>query len=338
MQDLLSRGRWIRALLLYLLAALLVFCLAPWVGGESISAGQVVRDITGKNAVLSTDTQIFVYQRVPRVLLGFLVGGALAVVGSVLQVILRNALAAPSTLGMTGAGSVGAVIAISIPHLAFSWGPFSSVQLFALLGSGVGLLFIYMLARQKQGISMNTLLLAGVTIGILCSAIIPLIKYLANPDMLVAMDRWMMGGLDVVGYRELAALFPLLVPGVGMLLLQGLNLNHITLGEEMALGHGVDVAAVERISFLAGALATASAVSMVGPIFFVGLIVPHIIRRLSGYDQRIVLPGAFLAGGAFLVLCDIIARTIVAPTEMPVGIITAILGGPFFIILLLRKK
>jgi len=152
------------------------------------------------------------------------------------------------------------------------------------------------------------------------------------------MDHWLMGGLDIVGYRSLAALLPLLLPGAGMLFMQMGSYNLLALGEEMALGYGVDVISVQRLSLIGGGLATAGAVSIAGPIGFVGLLVPHAVRRLSGFDHRILLPASFLAGGTLLVICDTIARTIVAPTEMPVGIITALVGGPFFIYLLFRKK
>ncbi len=335
---LLTRRNCIVSISLYLVSAVLVLIAAPFIGSEPIRPGVVFRDIIGNGSNRSTEAMIFVYQRAPRVLLGFLVGGSLALVGGVLQVILRNPLAAPATLGLTGAGSVGAVLAISIPTLSISWGPFSTVQLFALLGSALALGAIYLMARSPQGVSMNTLLLAGVMIGIICGAVIPLIRFLAHPNYLVAMDRWMMGGLDVIGFRELAGLFPFLLPGVGLLFMQMSALNHLSLGEEIAMGQGVNVAAVQRVSFIAGSLSVAGVVSIAGPIFFVGLIVPHCVRRISGFDHRIVLPGTFLAGGTFLVFCDIFARTLIAPTEMPVGIITAILGGPFFIYLLIKKK
>lgn len=324
---------------LYFTMALAVICIAPFIGSESIQIKNIMADMQKESSLWSADARIFIYQRIPRVLLGFLVGGTLALVGNVLQILLRNPLAAPSTLGLTAGGSVGAVLAISVPCLAWlDFGLISSVQVFALLGCALTLGLIYLMARRSEGFSIYTLLLAGVTIGIFSSAVIQLIRYLADPNMLVAMDRWIMGGLDVVGYQQLAALFPLVVPGVGLLCMQMTSLNHLSLGKEMALGHGVNVAAVQKYCFWGAGLATAGAVSFSGPIFFVGLLVPHAVRRLSGFDQRVVMPASFLAGGAFLVACDTAARTIVAPTEMPVGIITALVGGPFFIYLLFRKK
>ncbi len=270
-------------------------------------------------------------------LLAFLVGGSLAVAGSALQVVLRNPLAEPFILGIAGGGAVGAVIAISVPGLFVQAGPFSSVQFLSLLGCVVCVGGIYRLATSSTGISMTTILLAGVTVNILCGAAILLVRYLVSPHLLVAMDRWMMGGLDVVGYRELSALLPLLLPGLALLFMQGHALNQLAFGEEMAVGHGVNVASVQKQVFLGTGLATAGAVSLAGPIGFVGLIIPHAVRRLSGVDHRVVLPASFCLGGAFLTVCDLVARTVVAPTEMPVGIITALVGGPVFLRILLKR-
>lgn len=333
----LTPQRYILTLSYYVVFAAVALAVAPLVGSEPICFSQVLRDLTGP-APWSVETHIFLDQRLPRVLLGFCVGGTLALVGSVFQVILRNPLAAPSTLGVTGGGAVGAFLAISAPRLAVTWGPFSSVQLFALAGALAVLGLIYLMARRPAGISMSTVLLTGVTLGILSGAVIMLVRYLAHPDELVAMERWMMGGLDVVGYDRLSSLFPFLLPGLAILFLHSGALNHLSLGKEMAMGHGIDVASLQRLALFAGGLATASVVSLAGPIFFVGLIIPHAVRRISGCDHRLVLPAAFLAGGAFLVSCDMLARTIVAPTEMPVGIITALIGGPFFIYLLISRR
>jgi len=338
MPEPLTRKRYMFFLLLYVGCALVVLGMAPLVGSESISLARIGADLRQPAENWTVDTQIFVYQRVPRVVLGLLVGGSLALVGAVLQVILRNALAAPYTLGITGGASVGAVLAIYVSAFAFQLGPFHSVQLFALAGAGAALVLIYAIARRPEGLAVNTLLLAGVTVHILCGAVILLISYLTSPHLLKAMNQWLMGGLAVVGYQQLASLLPLLLPGLGVLLLQMASLNHLSLGHEMALGHGVDVSAVQGRCFFGAALATAAVVSLAGPIGFVGLLTPHAVRRLSGLDHRLVLPGSFLAGGAFLVVCDTLARTLLAPTEMPVGVITATLGGPFFIYLLLKRS
>jgi len=318
----------------YGVVALSTLISAPFFGSERLSWSHVQSALSSHPH--HVDADIFFQLRIPRVILSFLVGGALAMAGSALQVVFRNPLAEPFILGIAGGGAVGAATAISIPALSVQVGPFSSVQFFSLIGCIACIGAIYRLVTSSLGVSMSTVLLAGVTINILCGATILLVRYLVSPHLLVAMDRWMMGGLDVVGYRELSALLPLLLPGLALLLFQGVALNHLAFGEEMATGHGVNVAAVQRFVLLGTGLATAAAVSLAGPIGFVGLIVPHAVRRLSGSDHRLVLPASFLLGGTFLTLCDLFARTVVAPTEMPVGIVTAILGGPVFLRILLK--
>ncbi len=322
-------------LILYIIAFAAAALLAPLIGAEPLSGAEVIEYLKGTP---NTDGEIFFYQRVPRVLLALASGGALAAVGAAFQVLFKNPLVEPYTLGITGGSALGAFIAISVPSLWVAWGPFTSSQLFAAVGSFATLALIYYLARRPEGMQVTTLLLIGVTISIFCGGAILLITYLASPSQVVMFQRWMMGGIDVVGYREVASVCPLLLPGLGLIIFRSNDLNHLSLGDEMALGHGVDVKRVQKDVFIGGGLATAAVVSIAGPISFVGLIVPHMVRRLSGFDQRIVLPGSFLLGGAALAACDTLARTIIAPTELPVGIITAVIGGPLFIRLLLSRR
>jgi iron complex transport system permease protein len=333
-----TRRAWgpVAAYLAVFLAAALI---CPLIGPVRLSLHGVLdglRGMGGEGARIQAE--IFRSQRVPRVALGLLVGGTLACVGAALQVVLRNPLAEPYTVGVTGGASVGAFLAIMTPGLAFAVGPISSVQLFALLGAACALGLIYIIARRPGGIAMSTLLLAGVTISILSAGGVMLIRYLASPNLLVQMDRWMMGGLDVVGYGPINSMLPLLLPGLGLVFLQVRALNHLAVGEELAKGHGVNVARVQAATFVGGGVATAAAVSVAGPIGFVGLIVPHAVRRLSGFDQRVVLPASFLLGGAVLAACDTLARTARAPSEIPVGVITALVGGPLFIYMLVRMS
>ena len=270
--------------------------------------------------------------------MAFFVGGALAVCGAALQVALRNPLAEPYILGMAGGGTVGAVAAITFPHILIQWGIFSTLQIFSLTGCFICLFCIYQIAKNTAGLSMTVVLLAGVTINTICSAVILLMRYLADPHMLVAMDRWMMGGLDVVGYSELKGILPLLLAGILIIFSCARSLDILSLGDEFAKGRGVDVERIHKLIFAGSGLATAAAVSFAGPIGFVGLIIPHGVRYITGFDHRLILPLSFLAGGVFLTLCDTFARTVMAPTEMPVGIITAIVGWPLFVYILLRGK
>jgi len=312
-----------KALTGYALLFLMVALVSPWIGPGSISPGEVVSYLQGDHQPAG---DIFWHQRVPRVLLALLAGGALAVVGASFQVLFRNPLVEPFTLGISGGAALGAFLTISFPALWAVWGPLAALFL------------IQRLARSPRGMSVYTLLLAGVTISIICAGGILLLTYLAEPNSLVVFQRWMMGGLDILGYGQLLGILPLLLPGLGLLLYHARDLNHIALSEDLALAQGVDVQLVRRNVFVGGGLATAAVVSLVGPIGFVGLIVPHAVRRLSGVDLRMVLPAAFLLGGAALAVCDTVARTVLSPTELPVGIITALIGGPLFIHLLISQR
>ncbi len=308
---------------------------SPWIGPEPVPLSDVTQFLQG---IHHPAGEIFWNQRIPRVILALLAGGTLAVVGAAFQVLFRNPLVEPFTLGISGGAALGAFLTISFPALWVVWGPFGSLQVFAILGAAAALFLIQRLARRPQGMSVFTLLLAGVTVSIICAGAILLLTYLAEPNALFMFQRWMMGGLDIIGFRQLIGLAPLLAPGLGLLFYHARDLNHIALSEDMAQSQGVDVALVRRNVFIGGGLATAAVVSLVGPIGFVGLIVPHAVRRLSGVDQRMVLPCSFLLGGAALTGCDTVARVILAPTELPVGIITAIIGGPLFIHLLVSRR
>jgi iron complex transport system permease protein len=324
-----------RALIWYGTVFLIIALITPWIGPEEVTLSDIKEFCQG---VPNPGGEIFWHQRLPRVLLALLAGGTLAVVGACFQVLFRNPLVEPFTLGISGGAALGAFLTISIPGIWFLWGPFGSIQILAILGAAAALFLIYSLARKPQGLSVYTLLLAGVTISIICGGAILLLTYLANPNALVVFQRWMMGGLDIIGFRELFSLGPILLPGLYLLFFHANDLNHIALSEDLALGHGVEVARVRRNVFIGGGLATAAVVSLVGPIAFVGLIVPHAVRRLSGFDHRLVLPASFCLGGTALALCDAVARTLIAPTELPVGIITAIIGGPLFIHLLISRR
>ncbi|MBD3174375.1 MAG: iron chelate uptake ABC transporter family permease subunit [Armatimonadia bacterium] len=281
--------------------------------------------------------QILIAQRLPRGLLGFLVGLGLGVAGAALQAILRNPLADPYVLGISTGSALGAVLAMTL-GLSFGLGPFRAVEIFALIGAGLVMLLLYRLARRRREFSMNALLLCGVTIALVGSSGILLMRYLAEPQLLVIMDRWMMGGLAIVGYDELAGLFPLLLPGVLLILWMSGALNQLSVGEELAMGRGVDVESTQRWVFAAASLVTAAVVAMAGPIGFVGLIVPHAVRGVVGPDHRLLVPASGLVAGAFLVFCDSLARTVLSPTELPVGVVTSLLGGPVFVYLLLRRS
>lgn len=320
--------------LLYVAAFALALLLLPWIGAERVSWRAVHSYLAGDHTI---EGVIFFGQRVPRVLLAALVGGALALTGATLQVVFRNPLAEPWTLGVAGGAAIGAFFAQAFPVLHVSVGPLSTTQALALVGAAGVLSLVVLIAQRTGSMSTHTLLLAGVTMSVVAGGFMMLLTYFVSPFRFVTFHRWMMGGLDVIGYRDVWALLALGAPGVAILASQAREYNHLAFSEDMASGHGVDVARVQRLTFLGAGLTTAACVAIAGPIGFIGMIVPHVIRRLSGFDHRLVLPGAFLLGGAVLAACDAAARTVIAPTEIPVGVVTAVIGGPLFLYILVRK-
>lgn len=331
----LTRARWLRSMAWYTLAVIVLLCVAPWYGATPLSWRDVWaawRDSGDTSAWV-----IFAYQRVPRVLLGIVVGAALGMAGAAFQVILRNPLATPYTLGVASAGALAAALTLVVPGCAMGLGPLRATQVFALAGSSVAALGIFALARRLRGVSTNILLLSGVALNLFCGAALLLVRFIADPQHLVAVDRWLMGGLITVGYADVLSMLPVIVAGAVLVLLQTHALNQLSFGEEVAGARGVSVRGVLAGTFFGSVLLTAGAVAVAGPIGFVGLIIPHVVRLVSGPDQRIVVPASALLGGAVLALCDMGARAWLAPTEIPVGIITACVGAPIFLLLLLRR-
>lgn len=329
------RARLAMTLLAYGALALVTCLLAPLVGSTSISLSRAFdRSIPFADNV---DAQIFFVARMPRVLAGAVVGAALASAGVVLQALLRNPLATPFTLGVSAGAALGAILAISF-GAAVTLGPLSPVPLASLAGAFMAAAIVYALAtRPGRAMSTSVLLLAGVTLNSFFSALILFVQYLADFAETYRTVRWLMGDLDVGGFGPILGALPLIVAAFLIFALLPSSLNLLSVGADTAATRGVDVARTQRLAFLSSALATSAAVSLAGPIGFVGIVVPHLVRLMAGVDHRIVLPASALFGAAFLVACDLVARTVLAPVEIPVGIVTAMLGGPFFLWLLIRK-
>ena len=308
---------------------------APLVGSTDIHLGRVFdRSIPYADNV---DAQIFFVARLPRVLAAALVGSALALSGVVFQALLRNPLASPDTLGVSAGASLGAMMAITF-NLDFSLLGISAVPLASFAGSMGALTIVYGLsAARRRGTSTMVLLLGGVTLHALLSAVIAFVQYLADFTQTFRNVRWLMGSLDVASYSPLAAaLAPMAVAWAGFATLPRV-LDLISVGSDSAAARGVNVQGAERVALVSASLATGAAVSLAGPVSFVGIIVPHLVRLIVGADHRLVLPASALFGAAFLIGCDLVARTIIAPLELPVGIVTAIIGGPVFLWLLFRR-
>jgi iron complex transport system permease protein len=309
--------------------------LAPLVGSTPISLARAFdRSIPFADNV---DAQIFFVARMPRVLAGAVVGAALASAGVVLQALLRNPLATPFTLGVSAGAALGAILAITFGAVV-TVGPFSPVPLASLGGAFAAAAVVYVMAtRPGRAMSTSILLLAGVTLNSFFSALILFVQYMADFTDAYRTLRWMMGDLDVGSFQPIFAALPLV--GLAFLIFAALpsSLNLLSVGSDVAATRGVDVGRAQRLAFVSSALATSAAVSLAGPIGFVGIVVPHLVRLMAGVDHRIVLPASALFGASFLVACDLVARTVLAPVEVPVGIVTAMLGGPFFLWLLVRK-
>lgn len=321
---------------LFAAAALAAMLLAPTVGSTPISLTRAFdRSVPWAENV---DAQIFFVARLPRVLAAALVGASLAASGVVLQALLRNPLATPFTLGVSAGAALGAMLAIAAGLELGALGV-SSVPLASFTGSIVATAIVYWLARsQRRGLSTNVLLLAGVTLNSFFSALILFVQYLADFTQAFRTVRWLMGDLDIGSYGPIVAALPLVVLAFGAFAVLARSLNLLSLGADAAAARGVDVVRAERLAFLSASLATGAAVSLAGPIGFIGIVVPHLVRLLVGADHRVVLPASACFGAAFLIGCDLVSRTALAPLELPVGIVTAMIGGPFFLWQLVRHS
>ena len=309
--------------------------LAPLVGSTPIRLARVFSRTTP--FADNVDAQIFFVARLPRVLAAALVGSSLASAGVVFQALLRNPLASPDTLGVSAGAALGAMLAITF-HADFTFLGVSAVPLASFAGSIGALAIVYGLsAARRRGTSTMVLLLAGVTLAALLSAVVRFVQYLADFTETFQTVRWLMGSLDVAGYAPIgAAAVPLVAAAAGFATLPRV-LDLMSLGSDAAAARGVDVRRAERVALVSASLSTGAAVSLGGPVAFVGIIVPHLVRLIVGADHRLVLPASALFGAAFLIGCDLVARTILAPLELPVGIVTAMIGGPFFLWLLFRR-
>lgn len=322
--------------LLCLTGAVMAVLAAPFIGPTPLSLSAVFSTTMpfGEN----TDAQIFFLARLPRALAAALVGGTLATAGVVFQALLRNPLATPYTLGISAGASFGAMVAITFGFVLPFGLPLGGVAGASLAGAGLAVLVVYALASARHsGLSTTVLLLAGVTMNSFFSALILFVQYLSDFTETFRALRWLMGDLDVAGYEPLLAALPLIVIALVGFAWLARPLNLLTLGADAAATRGVDVVRAQRVAFFTGSLATGAAVSIGGPIGFVGIIVPHLVRLVTGADHRLVLPASFGFGAAFLVACDVLARTVLSPMELPVGIITALIGGPFFLYMLITR-
>lgn len=284
----------------------------------------------------STWETIILRMRLPRVILGFLVGASLSVAGAAFQGLLRNPLADPYTLGVSSGAALGATLALFLQsRYGMALGP--GIPFFAFLGASLALFFIYNLARVGGEIPVATLLLAGVVVSSFLSAVISLLMLFAG-EHIQGIFFWLVGGLSLRTWSHVTLVLPYVLVGSGVIFFWSRDLDLILLGEESAAHLGVEVERLKKIILVAASLLTGAVVSVSGMIGFVGLVIPHGVRMLVGPGHRSLIPTSALVGGIYLVWIDSLARTLLAPVEIPVGIVTAFLGAPFFIYLLRSRK
>lgn len=326
-----TRARFVRVTAAAAVVLAASFAVALALGAERIDLAAV---LSGD----ATDVQrsIFFELRLPRVAAAALVGGALSVAGVAFQALLRNPLAEPYLLGLSGGGSFGTVLSIVAlgSATAGAWGRTAA----AFAGCLVAIAFVYAVASRGGGLRPSTLLLAGVVANAFFLAGLAAAQFAASPTEAQSILRWVMGGLSAPRAGELWVLAGVVPAGTIVVLALAPQLNLLAFDEETARHLGVDVTRLRRTLFVATSLLTAACVAVSGPIGFVGLFVPHAVRMIVGPDHRVLAPASCLAGAAFLVLADALARTAFAPQELPVGIVTAVVGAPAFVAILSRRR
>jgi len=320
-----------RRLLLLAVGAAAVAVVVPFIGIEALPLS-VLRD-PGGGSVASV---IFWQIRVPPVVAAVLAGGGLAIAGAAFQALFRNPLATPYTLGVASGAAFGVALATRL-GLAVAVLGIATDTLAALAGALVAVSVVWLLTRVRPATSSMVLLLAGVAMSFFFSSLILLLQYTASLGDSYQIVRWLMGGLAGVGPREVLHLLPFVAAGVAVLGWRARELDLLSIGADLAASRGVDVGRQRTVIFLAASVMVGGVVAACGPIGFVGMMAPHICRLLLGAEHRHLLPASCLFGGAFLAACDTAARLVLAPAELPVGVITSLLGGPFFLWLLLRR-
>lgn len=282
--------------------------------------------------LLSKENQQILYLRIARVILGIFVGAGLGVCGVVLQAILRNPLAEPYLLGTSSGAGLGAVVAIILG--------FSSIHLpfVAFFGALLSVILVYNLAREDSKIPVQSLILSGVIVAIAFSGITVFLISISSNEALHGIMWWLLGNLQVYEPKLLLLVGVIVMFGIILISILSQDLNAISIGEEEAVHLGIDIEKIKKILFLLTSLITGVLVSVSGIIGFVGLIIPHIMRFMVGPNHRVLVPATCLGGAAFLVLCDAFSRSLFSPIEIPIGVITSLIGAPIFIILLKRRQ
>lgn len=303
------------------------------IGAAKIDILGLLRDSAGGAGLPEADRAILFSIRLPRIIFAGMVGASLSVAGVVFQALLRNPLADPYILGISGGAALGGIIGIIIGPILGCWG----IPGLSFLGALLTIFLVFGIAGKSKELGSNTLLLAGVIVNAFFSALIMFVLSTSGSTSLPSIMSWMMGDLSVAEATRITASGLILISASSLIYYCSKTLNLIVTGEETAEYLGVPVERTKRLLLVAASLITAAAVSVSGIIGFVGLIIPHMMRIVFGSDHRILLPASFFFGASFLLIADTVARTALAPAELPVGVITALCGAPYFIFLLRRR-
>lgn len=340
----LTRSRWATTLGMLSLIVLAVSVMCLHFGAQPIAYGEILRVLSDTISGKKIDGQasdiartILLQVRLPRIVLGFLVGCSLASVGVALQALLRNPLADPYVLGVSSGAALGAAVGVLV-GVGTTFLAETALPACGFTGGLLALVIIYRMAASYERLPIHSLLLTGVILNAIFSALIMFITSILEPNRSYGMMAWLMGTLTAPTYGGLFSLVIYLSIGLFLLFSQTQIMNVLALGEEAARSLGVDTEQAKRKIFVLTALVTGAVVSVSGMIGFIGMVVPHAVRLVIGADHRLLLPASALVGGTFLMSADTVARTLLSPTEIPVGIITALTGGPFFVYLLLWRK
>ena len=275
--------------------------------------------------------------RLPQVSMSFLVGGLLSLSGLLFQAMFKNDLATPYTLGVSSGAALGASIYFTL-GLSLTIPFFNSVTIFSFITALISVLIVYTMAVRNGRVSTHSLLLSGVVLSMICSSLILFFQFLGNERDALQVVRWLMGGLDVVGFDSTIRLLPVTLLAICFSMMNSRKLNIMYLGDEMAITRGVDIHKFRKLLYLLNSIVVAMVVAECGPIGFVGLLGPHMAKKIFGYKHQLLIPSSFLLGGLLLMMCDLLSRNIMADTQLPVGVMTALLGGPFLLFLLSRPR
>lgn len=323
---------WLIYVLLLLVALSVVIILSLSIGEIPIPYKKIPQILADKE---SMEYGVLFYIRIPRTLLGFAIGGSLSLAGAILQGIYRNPLVEPYTLGISGGASLGVTFAIVAGlHLL----NILLLPLAGFIGAFTTIFLVYTLSLKKGALSVNRMLLIGVMISFISSSLMMFLMSITATENIHGIVFWIMGSLNESNTAMIGAMVVLSIVCLLISYLFVMPLNALRLGEEKARHLGINSNATIRILFVITSVLTGSCIAVGGVIGFVGLVIPHIVRLFVGSDYRIMLVSSFLSGSIFLILCDIIARTIISPNELPIGVITGIVGGVVFIILLSRSQ